>query len=141
MECALGHGVEGVGNGHEDGVGRVRHDLVDDAGDDLHVGEEQVVAGHARLAGDAGSDDDHVRACGLLVGVGPYNRGVAAGDGARFEDVERLALREAIDDVHEDDIGVTLVEDSLGGSRSDVPCPDYRYLAACHSITPPVLVV
>ena len=48
---ALGHGVEGVGHGHEDGVGRMRHDLVDDARDDLHVGEQKVVAGPFRACG------------------------------------------------------------------------------------------
>ena len=75
---ALRHGIQGVGNGHEDGVGRLSDDLVDDAGDYLHVGEEEIVAGHSRLAGDAGRDDDLVGPGGLLVRVGTDYRGVAA---------------------------------------------------------------
>ena len=42
--------------------GRVRLDALADRLHHLEVDAEQVVAAHARLAGDAGGDDDHVGA-------------------------------------------------------------------------------
>ena len=55
----------------QDGVGRVLDDLFGHAAHDVLVGLEQVVAAHARLAGAAAGNDDHVGAGGLLVAVGP----------------------------------------------------------------------
>jgi hypothetical protein len=40
--------------------GATATDLLDDTGDDLPVGHEQVVARHPRLARDAGGDDDDI---------------------------------------------------------------------------------
>ena len=59
----VAHRVERVGDDDEDGVGRDgRGADRDDAAHDAGVLGQQVVAAHARLAGQAGGDDDDVRA-------------------------------------------------------------------------------
>src|SRR5690349_61596 len=70
LQGELGHGVEGVGDADQDGVGRALDDLLRDLSDDALVGADEVVAAHAGLAGDAGGDDDDIGVFGLVVGVG-----------------------------------------------------------------------
>ena len=60
FQASAGHDVQRVADDDQDGVGGVRGDLFADRADDLGVLREQVVARHARLARQAGGDDDHV---------------------------------------------------------------------------------
>jgi hypothetical protein len=56
-----GHGrVDGVGNDEEKGFGAVLSDAGDEVAHDAGVDLEQVVAGHAWFARNAGGDDDNV---------------------------------------------------------------------------------
>src|SRR3546814_7878508 len=77
---------------------------LDDRLHHLQVDAQQVVAAHARLAGDASRDDDHVRAgdVGIIAGSGDLR--VKAFDRAALAKVQRLALRDAFDDVEQDDV-------------------------------------
>ena len=80
----VAHHVERVRDDDDD---RVRRGLRDVLGDRLHdagVRVEQVVAAHARLAGDAGRDDDDVGARRFVVAVGA--------DDARVEQLDRRRL-------------------------------------------------
>ncbi len=45
------HGVEGVGDDDDDGIGSVLFDVLGDVLDDFDVGFDEVVAGHAGFAG------------------------------------------------------------------------------------------
>ncbi len=101
----LRHGVERVGDDDQDAVRRVVHDLADHVVHDLVVGVEQIVAAHAGLAGNSGGDDDDVGVGGVGVVVGAENCGIALLDRHGFKQVETFALRDAFDDVDEDDIG------------------------------------
>jgi hypothetical protein len=82
----------------------VRSHLLGDALDDVLVGLEEVVAAHPRFAGAPAGYDDHVRARALLVAVGTREVRVEAEHRTALEDVESLALGEALDDVNEDDV-------------------------------------
>jgi len=57
--------VDGVGNDQDEGLGGDLSSDLDQALDDAGVDVEQVVTGHARLAGNTGGDDDDV---GILEG-------------------------------------------------------------------------
>ena len=76
------------------------------------------------LRGDAGGDDDHVGAgdVGIIVGAGDL--GVEALDRAALREVERLALRHALDDVEQDDVA-QLLRARRGGRacRRSLPAP------------------
>ena len=84
--------------------GRVFLDAGADLLHHLEVDAEQVVAAHAGLARHAGGDDADVGAFDRLVGVGAGDLGVEAVDRRGLRDVERLALRDAFDDVEQHDV-------------------------------------
>ena len=77
--CADGDGgVDGVGDDEDLGVGGGLGDGLGQVADDGGVGVEEVVTGHAGLAGDAGGDEDNL---GALDGGGEAGGGrVVAGD-------------------------------------------------------------
>ena len=70
----------------------------------LEVDAEQIVAAHARLARDTGGDDHHVGAgdVGIIVRAGDLR--VETLDRTALAEVERLALRNALGDVEQDDV-------------------------------------
>src|SRR5918992_341895 len=127
------HGVGGVRQHDHDRLGRLRDRLLGDRADDRLVLRHQVVAAHPGLARQAGGDHDHVRAGRLLVAVRPGDRRLEAEDRAHLVDVERLALRQALLDVGEHDVGVVAPREHLRAGRARVPRPDDRDL-------PPALV-
>ena len=126
----VAHGVERVRDDDQDRVGRVLRGLLDDRPDDPGVLGEQVVAAHARLAGEAGRDDDDVRAGRVGVVVRAGDPGVVADDRGRLGQVEALALGQALDDVDEDDVGEARLGDPLGGRRADIAGADDGDLVA-----------
>ena len=106
--------------------------LLDDRRDDPGVLRQQVVAAHARLAGEAGGHDDDVRARRVGVVVRAGDPGVVADDRRRLGEVEALALRQPLDDVDEHDVGEAGLGDALGGRRADVAGADDGDLVAGH---------
>ena len=95
------HGVERVGDDDDEGVGRVLLDAGADLLHHLEVDADEVVAAHAGLARHAGGDDADVGAVDVGVGVGAAQLAVEALDRARLGEIERLALRQALDDVED----------------------------------------
>ena len=108
------------------------HGLLDDGPDDAGVLGEQVVPAHARLAGQAGRDDDDVGAGGVRVVVRADHAGVVPDHRRGLGKVEALALRQPLDDVDEDDVGDARLRDALGGSRADVAGADDGDLVPGH---------
>ena len=97
----------------------------DDRLDDAGVRVEQIVARHARLARDAGGDDDDVGVGRLVVAVRADDARVEAFDRRALPLVEPLALRNPLDDVHHDDgARQLLLGDALRGRRADVSGAD-----------------
>ena len=89
--------------------GALRLDALADRLHHLEVDAEQIVAAHARLAGDAGGDDDDVGAGDVGIIVGALELRVEAFDRAALREIERLALRHALDDVEQDDVAQFLL--------------------------------
>ncbi len=105
----MAHGVERVGDDDDDGVRRVLGRLRDAALDDLVVLHQQIVAAHAGLPREAGGLHDDVGVGGVFVAVGADDFDVDALDGARLSHVEALALRDALGNVDENNVGEFLV--------------------------------
>ena len=132
LERHVAHRVERIGDDDDDRVRASARRLLDDRADDARVLGQQVVAAHARLAGEAGGDDDDVRAgrVGVVVRAGDLH--VVAHDRRRLGQVERLALRQALDDVDQHDVRKACLRHSLGDGRADVAGADDGYLGTCH---------
>ena len=113
--------------------GEARTTLLGDRADDPLVRGDEVVAAHARLARKAGGDHDHLGAGGLLVAVRAGDARLVAEHRACLVDVERLALRQALLDVDEDDVGVVALREHLRAGRTHVSGADDRDLAS-HSV-------
>jgi hypothetical protein len=126
------HGVERVGDADDEGVRRVVADALAHGFHDLEVDAQKVVAAHPRLARDTGGDDAHIRAGDVGVVVGALQLGVELFRRAAFGDVERLALRDALGDVEQDDIAQFLQRGEMGERAPDLPRADERDLGSGH---------
>src|SRR5205823_12501377 len=93
----------------------------------------QVVAAHARLSGQARGDDDDVRARRVRVVVAAGYARVVTDDRRGFGHVQALALRQALHDVDQDDIGQPRFGDSLGSGGPDVTRSDDGDLVSTHA--------
>ncbi|OLC10927.1 MAG: hypothetical protein AUH41_01785 [Gemmatimonadetes bacterium 13_1_40CM_66_11] len=94
--------------------------------DDIGVGADQVVAAHSRLASDARGDDDQLRSRRRAVVVRPDDTGIEAFDWRGLVLVECLTLRDAVDDVNENDSASELFfGEALGGGGADIPGADH----------------
>ena len=98
------HGVERVGDDDDEGGGGILLDAGADLLHHLDVDADEVVAAHARLAGYAGGDDADVGTLNISISVGAAQLAVEAFDRARLGDIQRLALRQALGDVENDDV-------------------------------------
>ena len=94
------------------------------------VGEQQIVAAHARLARQARRDHHHVGIRRGRVIVRARDADVVAFDGAHLEHVERLALRHAFDDVHQNHVAQFFIREVDGAARADVAAAHYSYFIA-----------
>ncbi len=61
-------------------------------------------------------------------------------DGRRLGEVEALALRQALDDVHQDHVGQAGLRDALGGRGAHIAGADDGDLVACHDDQPSAFV-
>src|ERR1700682_1035973 len=126
------HGVERVGDDDDE---RARTLLLHVGGyvaHDLDVDAEQVLAAHARLARHARGDDDHVGAGHFVVLVGADDARIVPVGGARLHEVERLALRDALHHVVEDDVAQLLLGHEQREVAADLTCADEGNLPARH---------
>ena len=98
----------------------------------LEVDADQIVAAHARLAGDAGGDDADVGVGDLGIVGGAPERDVEAVDRPRLGDVERFALRHAFGDVEQDDVAKFPHRREVGERSADHSGADQRDFATSH---------
>jgi malate/lactate dehydrogenase len=111
-----------------DMVESILHDRPDDSG----VLGQEVVAAHPWLTSEAGGHDHDVAAGRVGIVVRAQDARVVADDRSRLRQVEALALREALDDVDEDDVGEPGFGDPLRGRGADVAGADDGDLVAGH---------
>ena len=126
----LGHGVQRIRDNDQNAVGRMLNGFADYGFHDVVVRVEKIVAAHAGLARDAGSDDYDVGVGGVFVVVRSGDVGVALLDGHGFEQIEAFALRHAFDDVDKDDVGKFFGGDPVSGGGAYVAGADDGYFLA-----------
>src|SRR6266542_1637617 len=104
----------------------------------LKVNLEEVVAAHAGLAGDARSHDANVRVLDDRVVGRSATRHVHVEleDAPGLLQVERLALRDALHDVHEDDVAEVPLAAQERHRAADLPGADERDLLASSHVRP-----
>ena len=113
-------------------VGRMGADALADRLHHLEVDAEQVVAAHARLAGDAGGDDADVGAGDVGIVGRALEPGVEVVDRPGLGDVERLALGNAFGDVEQDDVAKLAHRREVGERAADHSGADERDLLPSH---------
>ena len=126
------HRVERVGDADDEGVGGILGDAGAHLLHHLEVDFEQVVAAHAGLARHAGGDDHHVGAGDVLVFGRALDGGVEAFDRAGLAEIERLALRHAVDDVEQDHVAQLLDRHQMRQRAANLPRTDQSDLLARH---------
>jgi hypothetical protein len=132
------HRVERVRDVDHERVGADALQLVRHVGHDLQVGVEQVLARHARLARDAGGDDDDVGAGQVVVVRGAGDQGVVALDGRHLLHVERFALGQTFGrgDVQQHHIAQLLLSREQRQVAADLSGADESDLSSLHSVSP-----
>jgi hypothetical protein len=103
------------------------HRLADDVIHDAVVGLEQVIAAHAGLAGDAGGNHDDVGVRRVSIVLRAKNVGIPLLNGHGFQQIQTFALRHAVNDVDEHDIGEFFGGNPVSCCRAHVSRTDNRY--------------
>ena len=73
----------------------------------------EILACHAGLTGNTGSDNYNIRPSGIFIPISAYNAVRKAQNGGGLQDVKSFALRQALNDVQNDHIGKVLLGKTL----------------------------
>ncbi len=132
----LDHRVKRIADDDHDRVGAGSFDLLGDAGHDLRVGAQQVIAAHARFARDAGGHDDHVAVGRVVVAGGADDVGVEAEDRRGLHQVERFAPRHVLGlgNIEQDDVAEFGGRTPMGTGGSDVSGSDDGDFCSAHGL-------
>jgi hypothetical protein len=114
------HGVERIGDADDKGAGCVFAQAGAHLVHHLEIDAEQVVAAHAGLARHPGGDDTHIGAFDRLIRVDADHAGIEALHRRRLHEVERFALRDALDDVEQHAIAELLQTDQMAERAADL---------------------
>jgi hypothetical protein len=128
------HDVERIGDADDEGVGCIFADPGADLAHHLQIDFQQVVAAHAGLARHPGGHDHHVGAGDRLVLVGAGEAGIEAFDRAALGNIERLALRQPLDDVEQHHVAQFLEPCEVSQRAPDHAAADQSNLAASHKV-------
>ncbi len=126
------HGVERVGEDDHERGRRIGLDVVGDRAHDLRVDAEEIVPAHAGLARHPGRHDADVGAADVGVVIRTPEVDVVALDRPRLEEIERLPLRQPLDDVEEDDVAEALEGTEVRERAPDHAAADERDLLPGH---------
>ncbi len=99
---------------------------------DLDVDAQQVVAAHARLPRDACGHDDDVCASDIGIVLGAGEAHVEAVNRRGFGQVQRLALRQPLDNVEDHNITKLLQRSQMRQRPTDIATTNQCDFLACH---------
>src|SRR2546427_6881647 len=118
------HRIQRVGDDDQDRLRGAPAHLLDDPTHDAGVGVQQLFPRHARLPGHAGDDDDDFRVRRLLISVAAGDTNVHATNRRRLRQVQGLAHRHLLNNVHQDQVGYFLRRQPLRRGMTDHARPD-----------------
>ena len=130
------HRIERIGDANHERARRIGLDALAHCLHHLQVDTKQIVAAHPRLAGYPGRHDDYIGASYIGVIIGALQVHIEPFNGAALRQVERLALRHAVDDVEQHDIAERLGRGEVRQRAADVSSADQRNFVACHGSGP-----
>src|SRR5205823_11179312 len=99
---------------------------------DLEIDPKEVITAHTGLALHARRDDADTCALDGLVGIGARHAAVEAVDRRGLDKIERLALRDTLGDVKQDDVAKFLETDEMSESAADLAGADQCNLGTRH---------
>ena len=126
------HGVERVGDADDEGFRRVFAQARANLLHDLEVDLEEIVAAHAGFPRHAGGDDHHIGVLDLGIFVGALDFRAVFLDRRGLRQVERLALRHAVDHVEQHDFAEVPEARKMSERAADLACADQCNATACH---------
>ncbi len=116
----MAHGVQRVADSDNDAVRRVRYGASGNVPHDLGIRSQKIIPAHPGFPRNARGNDDDIRAGRVLIVVGPDNVAVIAFDGTRLEHVQRLSLRDTLEDVDHYHVRQLAIYQPLSQGRSHV---------------------
>ncbi len=128
------HRVERIGDHDDERLRRMLLQRLGDGLDDLRIDADEIVAAHAGLASHAGGDDADVGAREVGVVVAALDLDVVSLDGTGGGEIERLALRQALDHVEQRDVAERLERAEVGERAADHASADEGDLVTCHAV-------
>ena len=96
----------------------------------LQIDLEEIVAAHAGFPRHAGGDDHDIGVLDLGIFVSALDLGAIALDRRCLPEIERLALRDAIDHVEQHDFAEIPQARKMRERAADLPSPDQRNTTA-----------
>src|SRR5206468_1778923 len=120
MEGNMAHGVQRVADSDNDAVRRVRYGASGNVPHDLGIRSQKIIPAHPGFPRNARGNDDDIRAGRVLIVVGPDNVAVIAFDGTRLEHIQRLSLRDTLEDVDHYHVRQLAIYQPLSQCRSHI---------------------
>ena len=119
----MAHGIEGIRDYNQNAARRILDGVFHGVLDDVIVGPQQIIPAHPRLAGEAGSQHHNIGVGGRLVVVTARDFDVDARHGAGLQYVQRLALRDTLQNIDHHDVGQPFVRQTQSATCAHVSCP------------------
>ena len=130
------HRIQRVGDTDDKCVRAVFLDTFADRFHDGRVDAKEIVTAHARLAGDASCYDDNIGTLEGGVSVGALDGAIKTFNRRRFRQVQRLALRNAFNNVEKNDISQFFKSCEMCKCSTNIAGADEGDLVACHVPVP-----
>ncbi len=126
------HHIERVGDADHKGVRAIFLDAFADRFHNAGVNADKVVATHARLARNTRRDDYDISTLDSGVGIRALYGSVEPFNRRALRNIQRLALRNTIDDVEQSDVAKILQPRKQCKRTTDISRADKRNFITCH---------
>jgi len=120
-EGRLRHGVQWIGHHNNDAIRRVFRHLLGGGAHDVVVGDQQIVATHARFARKSRGDDGEVGVRRGRIVVGARDHHVISLNRPGFQEIEAFTLWNTVHNVHQHYVCEFLIGNPQSAIRADIP--------------------
>ena len=137
------HGVQRIADHNHHRVGRVLCNLFRNAAHNLHIGRDQIIAAHARLARQTRGDHHHIAVDNVFVIACANHGAVKSFNGRALHQVQRLALGHAFAlwNIQQHNVAQLLGGGPMRASGSNISSTNDRYFRSSHVMIPFVAAI